>query len=248
MTMSRTSRRVFTNMAASTALLILSISANAQEVAYLDLTGVTPRAEVRHPMASERECRVQRMCEFFKDEVIGGDVASGDRRALRTTLMWMDKLEYHDGDRAECEVMIENIGEVPVDIPWTPHLGDLQPADDRSSFDASTFGVSIELTWSTGESSQIGAFILFGSPAHAGTVLPLKPGESARLRGRITLSLLSYKGAKLPPLGDSGGAIANSWLRLVRYSPQHGGLVVKERNIYPHRYSGDPLNVRIVPK
>jgi len=231
--------------------LVLPVAAplaTAQEVAYLDLTDVTPRTDVRHPAAPEEECALHHICEFFKDEVIGGDVAAGDRRALRMTLTWMDKLGYHDGDQAEFEVMIENSGEVPIDLPSIPHLADLQPADDRAVFETTTFGVSIELKWPGGETCQIGALALFGSPAHPGTLVRLNPGEWVRLRGRIMLSLLAYKAKKLPPLAESEGLIANSWLRLEQYSPQVGGLIVEERNIYPHRFSGDPLSVRILPK
>jgi hypothetical protein len=125
----------------------------------------------------------------------------------------MDRLEYKDGDRAELEVMVENIGLIPIDLPWTPHLADLQPADDTAAFGVSTFGVSIELKWPDGESAQLGSLVLFGSSSHAGTLLNLRPGEWVRLHASTVLSLLSYEGKDLPPLADSEGAIANSWLR-----------------------------------
>jgi hypothetical protein len=191
---------------------------------------------------------VHHMCEFFKDEIIGGDVAPGDQRAVRTTITWMDRLEYTDGDRSVLEVMVENVGLVAIDLPWTPHLADLQPTDDTVAFEVSTFGVSIELKWPDGESAQLGSLVFFGSSTHPGTLLNLAPGEWVRLRGSRVLSLLDYKGKRLPPLADEEGVIANSWLRLEQYSPQTGGLVVHEKNIYPHRVSGNPVSIRILPR
>jgi len=230
----------------ATAAIACAQAGAAQEVAYLDLASVTPRTELRRPPVPEKECTVHHRCGFLKSVNVGGDVSPEDKRSLRTTLMWMDKMEYRDGDRAEVEVMVMNAGEVPIDVPWTPHLADLQPADDAVPFDVSTFGISIEMMWPAGNSAQIGTLILYGSPDHSGTLLNLKPGEWVRLRGWTTLSLLEYKGAKLRSLAETLGAVANSWMRLERYSPQPGGLVVNERNIYPHRLSGPPISLRLL--
>jgi len=241
-------RRIAKTIAFCASLLPLGATARAQEVAYLDLTNVTARTEVRHPPVPEDECTVHHICEFFKGGVIGGDVAPDDQRAVRTTITWMDRLEYTDGDRAELEAMVENVGQVPIDLPWTPHLADLQPADNTTAFGVATFGISVELKWPSGESFHLGSLVFFGSSTHPGTLLNLRPGEWVRLRASTRLSLLGYKGARLPPLAASEGAIANSWLRLEQYSPQIGGLIVHEKNIYPHRFSGNPVSVHILPR
>jgi hypothetical protein len=53
--------------------------------------------------------------------------APKDAGALRTTLVWLDRDEYAVGDHQKFEVRIENVGAVPVEMPFSPHLADLQP-------------------------------------------------------------------------------------------------------------------------
>ena len=57
----------------------------------------------------------------------------------------MDQVEYKDGDRAQFEAMVENLGEVPIELPWTSNLADLQLSHDTTEFQAYSFGISIEL-------------------------------------------------------------------------------------------------------
>src|SRR5258707_14939074 len=125
-------------MLLATALLAVALPGAAQEVAYLNLIGVTPETELRHPPAPPPKCNPDGSCQmpgFSTGMSIGcGGTAGGEKRALRTTLTWMDRREYIEGDAAEFEVRIENAGSVPMNIPWTPHLAGLQPADESEPF------------------------------------------------------------------------------------------------------------------
>jgi hypothetical protein len=72
--------------------------------------------------------------------------ARKDAGALRTTLVWLDCDEYAVGDHQKFEVRIENVGAVPVETPFSPHLADLQPVDASQQFGYSVvrleFGLS----------------------------------------------------------------------------------------------------------
>ena len=221
-----------------------------QEIAFLDLTNVHARTELRYPRVPESECTVYHMCRFYSDSAAPGVVADEDKRALRTTLIWMDKAEYKHGDRAVFEATAENVGAVSIDLPWTPHLADLQPADDTAEFHAYSFGISIELRTPNGESTQIGHVILFGSADHHGTLLTLKSGDKVRIRAATTISGLGFSEKDRQRLLCSPSyqmAIANSWLRRESYSPRPGGLVVKSENIFPRRVIDGGVTVLVIP-
>lgn len=221
-----------------------------QEIAYLDLSNVNARTELRHPPVPKTECALHHMCGFFSGSAAPEAIFDEHKRALRTTLTWMDKAEYKDGDRAQFEATVENVGEVPIDIPWTPHLADLQPADDIAEFQAYSFGISIELRALNHDSTQIGHVILFGSPDQEETMLTLNPGQRVRIKALTTISGLAFSEEERQKLLYSPSyqtAVANCWLRRDKYSPKVGGLVVRSENIFPLRVIGGGVSVLVIP-
>ena len=103
---------------------------------------------------------------------------------MRTTLVWLDRDEYAVGDNQKFEVRIDNVGSVPVEIPFSPHLADLQPADPSQKFGYSLVRVQFLIGGTKWDwTSSDGDVILYGASQHAGTMLTMQPGEWVRIIG-----------------------------------------------------------------
>ena len=209
-------------------------SAAAKEIAYLDLTGVTPRTELRHPPAPRPKCDSSGTCTgsgFGSVSIACGTAVNGEKRALRASLMSLDQIEYLSGDRAEIEVQLENVGEMSLEIPWSPHLADLQPVDDTSKFHANSLLIGLFLHWGEDYSTSLGWIYLYGSPTQKESMLTLHPGEWVRVRGPIEIELDHSDGFVLPPPGVDQTATAEFEFRQVEYTPVAGGVGLSITNI-----------------
>jgi hypothetical protein len=234
--------------------VLLSGFAGAQEVAYLDLTGVNPRVELRHPPAPPPKCDPNQVCTGTGvGSGVGnvgsacGGVAAAEKSALRTSLTWLDRLEYKDGDSAEIEVMVTNAGDVPIEIPWTPHLADLQPADETSKFQAFNLLIGLFLRWGDGYSTSLGWIHLYGVPAQKQTMRTLLPGEWVRVRGSIRIELNHGDGFAMPKPGVDQTAAADFELQRVQYAPVAGGLGLSISNMYPRHVPGNAMTIHVSP-
>jgi hypothetical protein len=230
--------------------IILAVSeavGHAQEVTYLDLTGVTPRSELRYPHAPPTKCNEKGVCAsggFGGMSISCGGVARGQ---LRTSLSWMDRSEYVDGENAEIEAMIENVGDVPLEIPSTFHLAHLQPPDETEKFEVYTLQVGLFLNRGEQYSTSLGWLGLYGSAARTGSMVNLKPGEWVRIRGRISISLAHADGMKLPPPDGSQRASASILLRRIEYQPHPGGISQSISIFNPGKLKGTDLQIRVLP-
>jgi hypothetical protein len=175
-----------------------------------------------------------------------GGVAAGENRALRTGLTWLDRFEYMDSDSAEIEVAIANAGDVPIEIPGTPHLADLQPTDDTSKFQAFNLLIGLFLHWGDGYSTSLGWIYLYGVPEQKETMLTLLPGEWVRVRGPIDIELNHGDGFVLPLPGVDQTATAEFELRQVEYTPVAGGVGLSVTNIYPRQIHGNAMTIHVL--
>ena len=159
---------------------------SAQQVASLDLTKVDARVDLRRPAAPSdmparySGARSTRRC--------GSAHKAG---ALDTSLVSLDRADYQVGDEARFEVTIQNAGSEPTQIPFSPHLADLQPSDPAEKF--TYFKLEIAL-WIAGDgrwSTTSGGAILYGAANRANTLLTLKPGEWVRVVAKGNLQLES---------------------------------------------------------
>jgi len=222
-----------------------------QEVAYLDLTDVTPRTQLHHPQAPPAKCNSNHICTG----TVGGSGSlsvgcGGDTdktHALQTNLMWIDRIEYLDGGRAQVEVQIQNVGEAPIGIPWSPHLSDLQPSDETAKFQAYNLLVGLFLHWGEGNSESLGWIYLYGVPSQKETMLTLLPGEWARIRGSIDIELDHADGFVLPKPGADQKATAESELRHVEYTPVAGGVSLSITDLYPRQVHGNEMVIHVAP-
>ena len=103
---------------------------------------------------------------------------------MRLSLVSLDRTHYKVGDASKFEVKIENTGSVPIRIPFSPHLADLQPKDPAQKFSYSELQIVLWIAggelWSANTG---GSVILYGDDDHHGTVLSLHPGQWARIVG-----------------------------------------------------------------
>jgi hypothetical protein len=172
-------------LAASLAVILGSGACLAQEVGFVDLTQIVARTELRRPAPRSDEATGPRgggsIADLGHDDCDVCDVpnAPKDAGAFRTTLVWLDRDEYAVGDHQKFEVRIENVGSVPVEMPFSPHLADLQPVDASQKFGYSVARVELSIggaRWDVSDSSW-GEVVLYGANQHPGTMLTMHPGE-----------------------------------------------------------------------
>jgi hypothetical protein len=232
-----------------TSMLALASNAGAQEAAYLDLTDTILRLELRHPPAPPAKC---------DHGCVGGGIGGGsvgdfgvganEKHVLTATLTWMDRVEYQDGDEAIVEVRLQNTGELPVSIAWSPHLADMQPPNETDKFTVLSLGIAVELNWAGQSVYPVGHFELYGSPEQPHSMLDLAPGESARVRARMRIDLPHSDKIVLPGPDTEQYASASCWVHKNTYSPRPGGIYVSAEGIPPLGVVGGRIAVTVIPE
>jgi len=164
--------RVRIGLLAGIALLVVRTTVS-QETGWLDLTDLHPRERIRAPHGGSAEC--------------GG--GSGFEPSLETsiTLVYLDKTSYSIGEEVTYEVKIENTGKEPIEIPWTPHLGDLEPADSSQSYTYLDAAISLDFTEPNSNRRFSIYSFSYGSSDLAGTTRKLLPGQWIFVRARQKL-------------------------------------------------------------
>ena len=231
-------------------LLLLSARAlGAQEVAYLDLVDVKPRTELRHPAPPPPVCKEDGTCTVSGSvgsmSVGDGGMGANEPKALKTTLLSLDRFAYAPDDAAEMEIKIENVGSVDMVIPWSPHLADLQPADEKQIFHYRSFAAVLKLTNTADKSQQsiIEAVHLYGITEKTDTLKTLKPGEWLRLRLKTKLAAYSDK----LKTGSDYSASVHPQLRSETFIPnvEYGSYSTSIDNEYQRSLAGPELTLRI---
>jgi len=210
----------------------------AQEIRYIDITGVQQRTELRYPPAPPVSCRANGSCV---DGGYGGaSIGDGapdirNPQALRIDLLRVDPVEIDPEIPFEAEFRVHNTGLVPIDLPISPHLSDLQPSDPSIEF--SYFSIAL-VAMVTAEPQQaevrsLGFVVLYGSPEHGGSMVSLKPGEWIRVKTNMRLRTC-------PSEPVSARIHGGFWLRSNTYRPHPGGSSTAINNLYPNVTPSDP--------
>ncbi len=173
----------------------------------------------------------------------GGSVAdeAPDTRDPRALGVVIDSVVPRDLtlDPFEAELRIINTGLVPVDLPVSPHLSDLQPADEWQVFQY--LSLALQVTLSVTEPVQafgMGYIELYGSVKHEGTMLTLRPGEWIRVKAKLKL----HTWPSQPVEGQLQG---DFWIHKNVYKPHEGGSFTEAVNDYPnHTLFASGVSVR----
>lgn len=214
-------------------LLFASSLLQAQEVLFLDLTGVSQRTELRSPPEPTRTEKQGSGVEGGFGSVLIADGAPDirDPHALAVYLEHVTPSSINPAEPFEVELKVLNSGLATIAVPISPHLADLQPADDSVPFTYLSIGLHIDSINADHQGPQIYAIAdveLYGSSEHEGTVLDLKPGEWVRVRADVRLSMWPSEAATV--------RMASTFLlREITYMPHPGGSSRKIVNRYANQ-------------
>jgi hypothetical protein len=105
------------------------------------------------------------------------------------TLVSIDKRAYSMGEEVTFEVRVENTSKSSIEIPWTPHLADLEPGDPTRPYTYQNAAVVLDLTDPESHRSFDLFGIFYGSPDVPGTIRELRPSQSVMIRARKRLEI-----------------------------------------------------------
>jgi hypothetical protein len=143
----------------------------------------------------------------------------------------------------EVEFRVLNTGRVPVELPVSPHLSDLQPPDESRSFSYMSLALAVNVIVGDAQLPIAGAptFVeLYGSAEDARTILVLSPGDWIRVRANVKLS-------SAPRDSIPASLKGTFWLRTNTFHPGSGGYFTEGRNLYPNAGTAPHLPVQILP-
>jgi hypothetical protein len=131
-------------------------------------------------------------------------------------------------DPFDAEFRIINTGLVPIDLPVSPHLSDLQPADEWQTFQYLSLALEVRLS-ATGpiQALGLGYVELYGSVERENTMVTLKPGQWIRVKAKLKLHTWPSQPGEAQLRGDF-------WLHKNVYKPHEGGAFTEAVNDYPN--------------
>lgn len=165
----------------------LVINCPAQEVGFVDLTKLTARTEFRRPPEIAKSNQAPGVAGL--DDLFNCPDSVSNNGGLRTNLVSLDRSSYQVGDEPRFEITVENLDTMPLRIPFSPHVADLQPKDPAKKFSYSELQVELWIAGKEWRSNGGGSFSLYGDENHAGTMLTLNQGEWVRIIGKGKFSL-----------------------------------------------------------
>ena len=152
-----------------------ALSAVAQEIGYIDFSGLTVRESTRHPRTHGSAC--------------GSSPHSRPSRSqVKVTLLSLDKTIYQIGEELTFEVKVQNTGTAPLVIPWTPHFADLEPNDLRAP--CKYLAGVVVVQFKDSKQHWFASEALYGATDVPGTLLELRPGQRFTVRGRERIQIL----------------------------------------------------------
>ena len=173
-------------LAAIFCAIVISVNCVADEVASIDLTTVEARTELRRARPAQGE-------RFRGDAVHQSnfcDSSSENAVLVRVALIALDATRYRVGDRPRFEVTFENLDSMPLSIPFSPHLADLQPEEPSQKFAYSELRLALWIAAGEEWSANTGGDVtLYGDDRHSGTMLTLNQGDWVRIVGRGQLAI-----------------------------------------------------------
>ena len=216
-----------------------------QELKYIDLDGIRQRTELRHPPAPQTDCKQGAGC--LGGGYGGGSIGDGapdqrDPHALGIYLLRVTPTDIRAGEMVQVEFKILNTGTVPIELPVSPHLADLQPSDETVSFQYWSLAlvVRVETDPRQPEIDTVGFVQLFGARERVDSLVMLRPGGWIRVKANVKL-------LKCPPTEVSARLRGEFWLRKNTFHPHPGGQFTEANNLYPNSTPTPFVAVRLIP-
>jgi hypothetical protein len=216
----------------------------AQEVKYVDLSNIRQRTELRVPPAPPSDCTEGKVCTGGEVFSIGDGAADyRDPHALAIYLLRVTPTDLNPAEPIQVEFKILNSGSVPIELPVSPNLSELQPNDESVAFDYFSLALVVR---EEGEPqgpqvSSLGFVELFGSSEHPESMMRLQPGEWIRVTANVKLQTSQRESVSARFRGSF-------WLRKNTFHPHPGGQFIETHNLYPNETATPFVSVRLVPR
>jgi hypothetical protein len=210
-------------------LLVIALGALplfGQQVKHIDLTTETQRVELRYPPAEPNHT----------GGVGGGSIGdcglgAGEPRSLTVSIESVLPSNADPLKPIEVQFRVLNTGQVPLELPVSPHLADLQPQDASLAFTYKSLALSIA---PEEDRSAIGFVELYGNNDAPGTLITLNPGMWIRVEGILRFPI--------KPLQKGVLHLASGyWLRSVTFHPHPGGYSTAAENVCWNRLPTPPI-------
>lgn len=165
-------------------LLWFAATAGAQEVQFIDLTLEPQRVALRFPQPV-----LSPSGKGFGSGGASGSVGdcAPDIRDPHAAAVYLDGINEQRINPARpfvAEFRLVNTGRLPISIPVSPHLSDLQPADPSVPFTYLDLGLIVRVRGDTGSTAYVR---LYGAEDHNGTIRVLRPREWIRIKVNLKL-------------------------------------------------------------
>jgi hypothetical protein len=207
--------------------VVCSTLTGAQEVKFVDLSSIQQRTQLRVPPTQQPNC-VPEPCVVERGSLSDGAPLRQDPRGLGIAL---DRVTPSDIslDAFQVDFRVLNTGLVPIEVPVSPHLSDLQPPGEPREFQYLNLALLVRLT-STGPMHALGVgwVEMYGSADRRETIVSLKPGQWVRVDAKVKLHTWPSHPSEAQLRGDF-------WLRNKTFKPGDKGGYVEAVDVYPNR-------------
>lgn len=196
-----------------TQLFAFAAVTSAQEVQYIDLTASPQRTALRFPPPEELANGKAGIGAGGGGGSVGD--CAPDIRDPHAAAVYLDSVDASEIDPDKpfaVEFRFVNTGRLPLNIPVSPNLSDLQPADPSVPFSYLSLALAVRIHNRIGSSGYIQ---LYGTGDHKGTTRVLRPGEWIRVKADLKLSP--------PPSGcNSVTLVPAFWIHSNRFRATRG--------------------------
>ena len=190
--------------------LLSTRAAFPQQVGVVDLT----QLDTAHAVAQPKSDELPEGCTQVSRGIIADGVVTADGQPRRISLeivkLSSDTFEF--GGEGRAEIRLKNVGETPIQIPWSKDWGIMRkaPSPDHLEWEQGNFGIVLRDKQNHTIALKSAERWLFGSRFVTDSQMTIKPGE-------WVTALLSFKlqdmyhrdGAAEFPIGD--GKLFAEW-------------------------------------